>query len=210
MKNKIRRFIVRAKRYIVFLFQYLVLEKTRGLDFTMRDLTLYKESNGVYHGYSKTNEKHLRDIFRRIDYDECTKLLDIGCGKGVVLKEAVRFPFKKIAGIELEKELVSIAEKNFKILGIADKVQCIHADAVNFTEYGSYNIFFLCNPFSEKILQKVADRIFDSKKKGDVITVIYHNPRFLNIFEDGWQVIDKEMLHDAMKDYDTCILRLKV
>lgn len=181
----------------------------RGLDFTMRDLNPYKRSNGIYHGYSKTNEKHLREIFRRLDY-EGARLLDVGCGKGVVLKEAVRFPFEKIAGIEVEQELVSIAEKNFKRLGIADKVRCIHADAADFTEYGSYNIFFLFNPFSEKVLRNVADRILSSRKKDSEITVIYHNPRFLHVFEEKCQVSGKEILYDALKDYDTCILRLKI
>ncbi len=191
------------------MFQYLILERMRGLDFTMRDLNPYKRSNGIYHGYSKTNEKHLREIFRRLDY-EGARLLDVGCGKGVVLKEAVRFPFEKIAGIEVEQELVGIAEKNFIRLGIADKVRCIHADAADFTEYGSYNIFFLFNPFSESVLRKVADRMLGSQKKGKEITVIYHNPRFLHVFEEKCQVPGKEMLYDALKDYDTCILRLKV
>lgn len=205
----LRNFYIRSKRYIIFFFQYLILERMRGLDFTMRDLSLCRKTNGIYHGYSKTNEKHIRDIFTRINCREA-ELLDVGCGKGVVLKEAAKFPFKRIDGIEVKRELVSRADKNFKILGIADKVRCIYADAVDFMGYGSYNTFFLFNPFSEEILRKVVDRILDSKNKGDEITVIYHNPCFLNVFEERCRVSGKEMLYDAMKDYDTCILRLQI
>lgn len=97
----------------------------------------------------------------------------------------------KIAGIEVEQALAAIAEKNFRRLGIADKVQCIHGDAADFTEYGSYNIFFLFNPFSEEILRKVADKILSGRKKDREITVIYHNPRFLPVFEEKCQVLER-------------------
>ncbi|MDO4291948.1 MAG: hypothetical protein Q4C65_01840, partial [Eubacteriales bacterium] len=77
-------------RRLRFLFQYLVLEKPRGLDFTMRELALLQESKGRYSGYSKTDERHLRAIFDGLSYQECSRFLDIGCGKGVVLREAAR------------------------------------------------------------------------------------------------------------------------
>lgn len=192
----------------MFLMQYFILEKTRGLDFTMRNLNLYQKSGGIYHGYSKTNEKHLRDIFKRLSYENA-KLLDVGCGKGVVLKEAAKFPFEKIAGIEIDRDLVKIANKNFEILGMKNKIECIHANAAEFTGYGSYNIFFLFNPFSEQVLREVVERIIDSKKESDEIVIIYHNPRFLSVFEEKMQVMKKEMLHDDLKNYDTCILKCR-
>ena len=46
----------RIRRYLVFLGEYLFLERPRGLDFTMRDIGLYQKSAGKYHGYSKTDE----------------------------------------------------------------------------------------------------------------------------------------------------------
>ena len=74
----------RLRRYLVFLGEYLFMERPRGLDFTMRDTRLYQQSAGKYHGYSKTDEKHLQEIFRTLDFSRCRKLLDVGCGKGVV------------------------------------------------------------------------------------------------------------------------------
>ena len=78
------------------------MERPRGLDFTMRDTRLYQQSAGKYHGYSKTDEKHLQEIFQTLDFSRCRNLLDVGCDKGVVLKEAAKFPFERIAGIELQ------------------------------------------------------------------------------------------------------------
>lgn len=137
MKNGGKRKLRMEKwsRYLLFLGEYLFLEKPRGLDFTMRDIRLYRKSAGKYHGYSKTDEKHLREIFRSLDFSRCRRLLDVGCGKGVVLKEAARFPFERIAGIELQKKLAETAERNFRILGLADRISCLQADAEEFDGY---------------------------------------------------------------------------
>ncbi|MCI5585822.1 MAG: hypothetical protein MR383_09850 [Lachnospiraceae bacterium] len=91
---------IRGKRYLVYMLQYLFYEKPRGLDFTMKDTKIFKKSSGRYHGYSKTNEKHLREIFQTLPYEKGLRFLDVGSGKGVALKEAVKFPFEEVAGIE--------------------------------------------------------------------------------------------------------------
>lgn len=209
-KQKWKDNYIRCKRYIVYLLQYLFYEKPRGLDFTMKDTRIFKESNGKYHSYSKTNEKHLREIFKTLDYEKELYFLDVGSGKGVALKEAVKFPFKEVAGIELQPEMLKIAEKNFKILGIEKKLNNRQADAVSFEDYGRYNVFFFFNPFSEEILSKVADRLSESmEEKEKVITVIYHDPRFLHLFEEKMQVITKRWMYDSLKNYQTCILELK-
>ena len=97
------------------------------------------------------------------------KLLDVGAGKGVVLKEAAKFPFTKIAGIELQDELVQIANNNFRILKLENRVQCIQANALEYDGYHNYNVFFFFNPFSEEILQRVTDKIFRSRNEGENI-----------------------------------------
>lgn len=160
--KEMKKYFIRARRYLYFLAQVFLYEKPKGLDFTMRDTAIYGKSNGKYHGYSKTSERHLREIFGRIHNKESMSFLDIGCGKGVVLKEAAKCSFQKVDGIELQSNLVKTARKNFQILGIADRVHCIHADAVEFELYEEYNIFFLFNPFPAEILEKVIKRIIYS------------------------------------------------
>ena len=202
-------------RYLLFLGEYLFLEKPRGLDFTMRDIRLYRKSAGKYHGYSKTDEKHLREIFRSLDFSRCRRLLDVGCGKGVVLKEAARFPFERIAGIELQKKLAETAERNFRILGLADRISCLQADAEEFDGYGDYDVFFFFNPFSEEIFTYVIDRILKSAKDDGPVTFIYHNPQYLDTLEERVKrfvrdpaCVRKTVFHDKRKNYDTCILSI--
>lgn len=198
----------RLERYFLFTAQVLFLEKPRGLDFTMRDTGLFNRSEGRYHGYSKTNEKHLRDIFGRLDYSTERKLLDVGCGKGVVLKEASRFPFGKVAGIELQPELVRIARRNLNRLRLTDRVSCIQADAISFDGYGDYNVYFFFNPFSEEVMEKVMDRILESRGgRWQDAVFIYHNPRYLRILEERLPGAEKSMLYDRCKGYETCILQ---
>lgn len=198
--------IKRWKRYLRFLLQVILLEKPRGLDFTLQDQKLFQKSGGKYHGYSKTDERHLRDIFQKLDFSKGLKLLDVGCGKGVVLREAAKFPFERIAGIEISSELVRIARKNFGILGLEDRVECLEADAIEFGCYGDYNVFFFFNPFSEEILGKVLDRIFGSRRDCDPLILIYHNPVFLSALTERLPGAKRELLHDDCKGYDTCIL----
>ena len=205
----------RLRRYLLFLGEYLFMERPRGLDFTMRDTRLYQQSAGKYHGYSKTDEKHLQEIFRTLDFSRCRKLLDVGCGKGVVLKEAAKFPFERIAGIELQEELVKTAGKNFRILGLERRISCMQADALDFDGYGEFDVFFFFNPFSEEVFGRVIDRILESRKSDGPLTFIYHNPRYLDALEErlkraasGPEQVRKVMLHDKRKNYDTCILSM--
>ena len=181
----------------------------------MRDTRLYQQRAGKYHGYSKTDEKHLQEIFQTLDFSRCRNLLDVGCGKGVVLKEAAKFPFERIAGIELQEELVRTAGKNFRILGLDGRISCMQADAVDFDGYGEFDVFFFFNPFSEEVFGRVIDRILESRKSDGPLTFIYHNPRYLDALEGRLkraasepEQIRKTMLHDKRKNYDTCILSM--
>lgn len=195
----------RVKRYFKYLIQYFILEKPRGLDFTMRDKSLIAKSSGRYFGYSKTDEAHLREIFKLLSYEKCKNFMDIGCGKGVVLKEAVKYPFQKIAGIELIPEIFHTLQKNMRILKL-DRVECIHGDATTFADYGSYDTFFLYNPFSEEILEKVLDKIVESRNdRNKTATIIYHDPRFLFLVEKqaGYRV--ERRMHDSTRNYETYI-----
>lgn len=205
-----KKHLIRTRRYLLFLAQYLLYEKPKGLDFTMRDTAICERSNGKYHGYSKTSERHLKEIFERIQNKEALCFLDIGCGKGVVLKEAAKYPFQRVDGIEIQPHLVKTAQKNFRILKIEERIRCFPADAARFEKYGDYNLFFLFNPFPAEILEKVIRKIMESRNDTDcIVTVIYHNPRFLPVIESNAKIIERETLYDPLKDYETCILRMK-
>ena len=78
-----------------------------------------------------------------------------------------------------------------------------------------YPVFFFFNPFSEEVFKRVIDRILKNKKEDDSTTFIYHNPQYLDVLEGRVKRfvrdpahIQKTVLHDKRKNYDTCILNI--
>ena len=76
-------------------------------------------------------------------------------------------------------------------------------------------MFFFFNPFSEEVFKRVIDRILKNKKEDDSTTFIYHNPQYLDVLEGRVKRfvrdpahIQKTVLHDKRKNYDTCILNI--
>ncbi|MDE6387627.1 MAG: class I SAM-dependent methyltransferase [Lachnospiraceae bacterium] len=198
----------RWKRYLQFSIQYFLFERPKGLDFTMRNKSLLKKSDGLYHGYSRTTEKHTKAIFDSLILNGEDKLLDIGCGKGAVLRTAAEYPFQEIAGIDIDANLIDIAVRNFQILGIEDRVSCMRISATKFKEYNKYNIFFMFNPFAGPVMEKVVDELLKVSEK-KAITIIYHNPVYLELFRQKGEVTVLKQLYDKTKNYYTCIFTVK-
>ena len=112
-------------------------------------------------------------------------VLDIGCGKGLMLLFFGRFSFDRVSGIEYDDKLCDLARRNLKTAlhgrkrrnGGAPPVRVYHADAAEFSLYGNYDTFYLYNPFDAEILEKCTDRILSTLEgRPRPITVIYCNP----------------------------------
>lgn len=161
------------------------------------------------HGYSKVNEKHLREVFNKLQITSADSLLDIGCGKGVVLKEARKYSFEKVTGIEIQENLANIAKKNFEILKLDNVIECIQQDALKFDKYGEYNIFFMFNPFGSEIMEEVINKIIEqTRNAGKRVYIIYHNPVYKDVIENK-KVFVKEMeFFDSLKQYYTYVYRM--
>lgn len=202
MENRLKRY----KRYVRYLSQWLFLEKLGGLDFSMRDTSLIAATGGIFHGYSKTDESHAKEIFQSLNVDGTKRLLDIGCGKGAFLKEAAKWPFGAIAGIEYVEKLADIAKKNFKKLGLDDRVKVYRGDAVTFEHYGDYNVFYFFNPFDPEMLDKVMERMVNAQK--EKIWVVLHNPVAADVVEKHGGV-ETVRLYDPVKSYETRIYEIE-
>jgi len=193
----------RYKRYIRYSIQSFV-ERMKGLDFTMRDTSLIETSGGVLHGYSKTDESHAKKIFEMLNVDDTKNLLDVGCGKGAFLREACKYPFGKIAGLEYVESLAKIAEINFKKLKLDNRISIFQGDAIIFDKYKNYNVFYFFNPFDQDIMDKVMKKIVESRTQD--FWVILHNPiASKNVEKYG--CIEENRLFDPVKSYETIIYK---
>ena len=96
-----------------------------------------------------------------------------------------KFPFKKICGYDLSKELVDLAKTNMKKLGL-NEVEVFVADASNFNKYDDYNYFYIYNSVPEKVFIKMMKNIKKSiEKKPRNCTFIYLNPVYDNIVKNN-------------------------
>ena len=200
--------IKRYWRYVRYIFQWLFMEKLRGLDFTMRDKTLLYEGGGL-HGYGKTDDAHARTLFESIKNDDTQHIIDIGCGKGVVLREACRKSFGRIAGLEYDDRLVEIATRNFQRLGLLNRVEIYQGDARDFEHYEEFNVFYFANPFDAEIFNTVMKKIVDTQKY-DVIEIIYYHPSEAHkgvVYKYGGKLVER--LYDNVRDYETLIYKLE-
>lgn len=155
----VRTVYKRWSRSLEYVFRWLVLEKPRGLDFSMRMKSIEASGN---HGYALTSRKALRNMLRDLPISAADRFLDIGCGKGGVLSYVSELSFGKVDGIEIDSQLVRIARENIQQLELSHRIEVIHADALSFRGYDKYNFFFLFNPFDSHIYESVIEEILKS------------------------------------------------
>ena len=167
-------------RGISNIFRYLFKELPRGVEFSLRDLSTTYEEN---HGYALTTKKALKNILKGINLDKIN-FLDIGSGKGGVICYAYELGAKTSTGLEYEKKLHLKAQKNIKRLNYQNKVNSLNIDARLFEDYGKFNIFFMFNPFGNKVYEEVVKKILLQTKsiKSEKYLIAYGgaNTKFLN------------------------------
>ncbi|MGB0455023.1 MAG: class I SAM-dependent methyltransferase [Bacteriovoracaceae bacterium] len=106
---------------------------------------------------------------------------DIGSGKGRCLIQAAHFPFIRIWGIEVCKNLTETSKKNLKSLGLEEKIEVLNSDAREVLYPKTPTIFFLFNPFGSKILKEWLEKIL--RDSHHLIIIIYVNPIYEYVIE---------------------------
>jgi len=161
-----------AKRYLGYLIS-MFYEKINGLDYTMIYYTR-DENNPHNSSYSKAPNHVLKRIFNDISYNPKRSFIDIGCGKGYVVRKAYKYPFDKVGGMEYTESLYRICCQNLKTEGL-DSSYITNCDARDFKDYGKFNIYFMNNPFDEIILSDVAQKMYTAHLEDECI-IYYLNP----------------------------------
>jgi len=146
-----------------------------------------KKSNSTeFFHYQGAGYLVLFRIFREIE--EKTKnfaFVDIGCGKGRPVFVAESFGFENLTGIDLDRDLISIANENLKSYLFKRASSTIQFITINALEYNYANqptVYFLFNPFNEAVLDKVINRILSSTSSETWF--VYMNPMYKNSFDN--------------------------
>lgn len=129
----------------------------------------------------------LMDLLRKLpDSLKNKNFIDIGSGKGRALFCAEYAGFNNLIGVELDKDLVDLANENTKLYLKKRKeshFKFICENALTFTIPENTSVFYFFNPFSEKIMEQVKNNISSYQQKtGAEVYVIYVNPKFKNVW----------------------------
>ena len=149
----------------------------------LNNLTIKGENKEKSNNYEPTKVYPLRKMFKIIKpmLDTQKVLVDFGSGKGRVLLIASEFGFKKVRGVEFARELCIAAENNCALYKAKSKIktefEIIETDAATYKIQNDESVFFMFNPFNEKIINVVLENISRSilvhPRK---VLIIYHNP----------------------------------
>lgn len=101
-------------RGVNYFLTWLCFQKSRGLDFSLRDLSVIE--NKQMHGYAMTSDKAFKNIAQFVNLKN-KNFLDIGSGKGRVPYLVFLNGAAVAEGIEFSYKLHNIALKNYEILG---------------------------------------------------------------------------------------------
>lgn len=117
----------------------------------------------------------LENLFKELNITPDDRILDIGCGKGAVLRGMCKFPFNRVDGLELSDVLAKKAQSNFSRLN-EGRVNIFNINAIDFMGYRDYNMYYLYNPFPAKVMERVIANINTQISKESESLIIYNNP----------------------------------
>jgi len=154
------------------------------------------------HYYANSGGFHLAKVLRALEITPNDSVVDFGSGKGGALITLSRFPFARVAGVEIAPELAGIARDNLEKLKIRN-VSMTVGDAAEFTDLDGYNYFYFFSPFPSTVMSSVIKNIGDSLvRRPRKAVIIYFNPEFHDaVVSDSPFVKTREFNHHELSYY---------
>jgi hypothetical protein len=148
--------------------------------------------------YVATGRFVLPRVLRRIGVGPDDVFIDFGSGKGRVVYQAARFPFKRVIGVEIAEELNRIARYN--IDHNRDRLACrdvelVTADAVGYQVPDDVTVAYFYHPFEGKTFARVIDNLVASLDRSPrQLRVIYVYPKSVDLLlETGRFELERKM-----------------
>jgi predicted RNA methylase len=163
--------------------------------FGIRSMSIKKSNDPNNFHYQGAGYKVLLDLFPKLPPHLKEKtFIDYGSGKGRALFCAEFCGFNDLLGVELDENLVHLANENITTYTKKrqeSKILFIHQNALEFEIPGTARTFFFFNPFSDLIMNKVAEKITEHRKKiNEEVYIIYMNPTYKKLWEKhGFKIL---------------------
>lgn len=147
------------------------------------------------HYYADSSGLEFEKLLSHFAFSADDAIVDFGCGKGGILITLSKYPFGKIAGVEISPELVEIARKNIQVLKL-DNIEIFCSDAAEFKQLDDYNYIYFFDPFPAVVMQDVINNIEESLARAPrIITIIYLNPLSHELIEQSLFQKVRELPH---------------
>jgi len=190
--------------------------------------------NTAYYGVAPSIFRSLCQGWReRAPYPpiEDYSFIDFGAGMGRAMLLAAAMPFREVIGVELNPEMVRIAEKNIARWTASKRALCsmriMMQDATEFEFPGNPCLAFLFNPFSGTVLRRLNKRIEAAfRDRPAELDLLYVNHEFEKVLKQHRSFVqlwkgdiyksgederaDREILHNqpdgeyAASEYESC------
>jgi SAM-dependent methyltransferase len=144
-------------------------------------LTISGKNAGEGMAYQPTRLRLVRRVLSTLNPSPNSAFVDFGCGKGRVLLLAAEYGFRRVTGVEFAQELCDIARDNIaryqRKTGIQADIRIVEGDAAEYRIQDDEDVFFLFNPFSAALMERVVKNIAQSlATRGRQGAIIYNNP----------------------------------
>jgi precorrin-6B methylase 2 len=130
--------------------------------------------------YRPTGWRSLKPVFRRIPTSAEDVFVDFGSGKGRVVLEAARHPFRRVIGVEISPELHEIAKQNLqrsRQLRRCPTIELVNSDALEYPIPDDVTVAYFFNPFRGRTFDSVTRRLAESVERTPRrVTIVYMNP----------------------------------
>jgi SAM-dependent methyltransferase len=124
---------------------------------------------------------------RYIGVSDHDTFVDFGCGKGRIVHQAAKRPFRRVIGVEISPALAEIARRNLAARRHEHRsrsVEIVVADATEFPVPDDLTIAYLFHPFKDETFETVLRGIIDSiDRHPRRVRLIYLDP------VHGWDVL---------------------
>lgn len=116
--------------------------------------------------YSPANWRTLRRSLRRNEISDSDVFVDFGSGMGrMVIEAAHHYPFRRVIGVELAKELDDIARRNLQHTRLrlrCKDIELVQADVLEYPIPADVTVVFMNNPFRGPVFATVMERLIAS------------------------------------------------
>src|SRR4051812_27000389 len=180
--------------YFFYFFQYspllafqLLLDEIKGeKKYKLNTAGFDRVVASTAYSYMPSNYILLEELFTELNkYSHNGTFLDLGCGKGRAMMVAAHYNFKKIMGVELEKEYCNAIADSIPNIEkeLSCKIDVICTDAGEYKIPNDVQTIFFYNPFKETVMEKVVQNLMESIiNYNRPVFVIYLNPLFSSYF----------------------------